>query len=127
MEVIGENAFGFCTNLNELNFPKTINSIYKYAFRNCISLESVVIPGNDTIYAAFTDCSGIKTITVESNDKNIQYFKKNIFHHTYPVKMFIKNQYPPVVLKDTTDINEQKVTWDSELYSKCTQIGRAHV
>ena len=120
VKFIDENAFAYCGNLKDVVFPASVKAIYKHAFKNCKSIESVVIPGNDTIYAAFTDCAGIKSVTIESNNEDIQYFRKNILINTYPETLIIKNQNPPVVLKDTDDKYDQKVTWDKDLYSVCT-------
>lgn len=41
LSVIGNNAFGVCTSLKELKFPKGITKIEGNAFKSCINLEKI--------------------------------------------------------------------------------------
>ncbi len=42
---IGNEAFGFCSNLTSVNIPNSVTSIGSYAFYNCSGLTSIVYDG----------------------------------------------------------------------------------
>jgi hypothetical protein len=69
---IGADAFGWCRNLKQFEFPEGIRSIGKYAFINC-DMESVTVPdGVETIGEwAFCQCAALKTVRLPDSLKTI--------------------------------------------------------
>ncbi len=47
LEKIGFNAFSNCKNLTEFNFPSTLISVDRYAFKNCPNLEGTLNIGEN--------------------------------------------------------------------------------
>ena len=63
LKVIGNSAFAFCTNLEDIKISENIETIKSKAFFNCISLEEIEIPKNvKKIESAVFSNSGIKKI-----------------------------------------------------------------
>ena len=63
---IGEYAFYNCPSLTSVVIPDSVTSIGRDAFYNCSGLTSVVIPDNVTSIGevAFGDCSGLTSIVI---------------------------------------------------------------
>lgn len=59
--------------LTDLVIPDTVKSINAYAFRNCVSLQTVTIPdGIETInIEAFSYCPNLTTVTIPASVKNL--------------------------------------------------------
>lgn len=72
LKFIGESAFSN-SSVNEIDFPKGLNNISYYAFRNCNALNEITIPGSVINIAeyAFYDCSSLAQINLEEGLKNI--------------------------------------------------------
>lgn len=51
----------------ELNIPKHINSIGMAAFENCSGLTSITVDATEIGYAAFNKCRGVKNLTIGDN------------------------------------------------------------
>ena len=66
---IGENAFKYCAQIEEVVFPSTLTTIEAYAFLACDNLKKVTIPdGVHTIGDnAFCSCSQLMYVTFEGN------------------------------------------------------------
>ncbi|MGN0318854.1 MAG: leucine-rich repeat domain-containing protein [Lachnospira sp.] len=57
VKVIGANAFEYCSRLEEVVFPDTLESIEKEAFLNCTSLKKADLPQNVNVDpTAFKGC-----------------------------------------------------------------------
>ena len=61
---IGENAFGYCSNLESTSLPQSLTNISSSAFRYC-SLSSITIPESVTSIGS-TAFSGLKSVTLNS-------------------------------------------------------------
>lgn len=63
-----EGAFQGRSNITKITLPDTIKTIGKYAFYNCVSLKSIVIPEGVTLIdeAAFAGCTNLKNVTIPS-------------------------------------------------------------
>lgn len=71
---IGEHAFRDCRSLEELVLPDSILTIEENAFERCMALKKIDIPaGVSKIGAAAFSCAGIETLTVPDNIKSIGY------------------------------------------------------
>ena len=62
--IIKEGVFRDCINLKHIKLPDDLRDIYSYAFENCRSLESLFIPKSAFIsgYNIFNGCTSLKTI-----------------------------------------------------------------
>lgn len=67
--IIGEYAFGDCSNLTAVTIPDSVTTIGKYAFYSCSNLSAVTIPGSVTSIGeyAFFSCSKLKTVSFEGS------------------------------------------------------------
>ena len=70
---IGDEAFRDCGSLESIVIPDSVTSIGKYAFYKCSSLESIVIPDSVTSisYEAFRDCSSLTSIVIPDSVTSI--------------------------------------------------------
>ena len=48
LEVIGKDAFGFCSSLKEVTVPASVTRIDEYAFYSCTSLLRLNMSGNES-------------------------------------------------------------------------------
>ena len=48
LEVIGKDAFGFCSSLKEVTVPASVTRIDEYAFYSCTSLLEVNMLGSES-------------------------------------------------------------------------------
>ena len=74
---------------------KNVQYIYSYAFYNCISLISIIIPDKVTSIGsyAFQYCSSLKTVSIGSSLSSMNSYA---FHYCYSLSQFIvesNNQY----------------------------------
>ena len=69
---IGEMAFAQ-SNLTGIDFPETVKSIGKGAFKNCDNLKDIILPeGLEVIEnSAFENCTGLEKIILPSTIKEI--------------------------------------------------------
>ena len=65
-DIIGKYAFRDCKSLTSVIIPSSVTEIREYAFDGCISLKNVNIPSSVTSIGkyAFFYCSGLKSIYV---------------------------------------------------------------
>ena len=73
VEVIGREAFAFCSNLKKVVLPKSLKTVGNGAFVNCFALEEIDLPQNvETIEErAFHTCRSLKSIVVPDGVKEI--------------------------------------------------------
>ena len=84
-KTVAPAAFSGCTNLVEINFPKSLASIGPYAFYGCSKLKNVLIPNKMTSIGAFTfyNCSSLKNINIPSS---IKYIWDSAFYNCSSIK-----------------------------------------
>ncbi len=70
---IGDDAFGYCTDLTSVDIPDSVTSIGDYAFWNCSGLTSVDIPDSVTSIGgyAFGGCSSLTEVTIPDSITSI--------------------------------------------------------
>ena len=70
---IGSYAFEDCTSLTSVVIPNSVTSIGGVAFYNCTSLTSVVIPNSVTSieFSAFNKCRGLTSIEIPNSVTSI--------------------------------------------------------
>ena len=71
VEIIGENAFGWCRALNSIVIPDSVTQIEDEAFAWCFTLEDIVIPDSVTEIGstAFFDDISLECISLSKNTK----------------------------------------------------------
>lgn len=68
VRVIGNVAFRFCKNTEQITLPKTVTNIEKYAFKGCERLRSIAIPGHASLGARpFNNCPKLCDIKIISD------------------------------------------------------------
>ncbi len=56
-------SFGDCVNISTVTLPASITAIPEYAFMNCVSLRSAIMPGvTDIGVGAFQMCTALETV-----------------------------------------------------------------
>lgn len=68
VQVIGEEAFAFCTSLSAVNIPMGVTEIGDRMFARCISLREITLPESLTYIGreTFVFCSGLTGIAIPS-------------------------------------------------------------
>ena len=62
---ISQDAFSRCSRIKALSLGEGVQTLGSNAFYNCISLESIDIPGSiRDISSAFSGCRGLKSVTI---------------------------------------------------------------
>lgn len=71
---IGDNAFGFCSQLTNISIPNSVTSIGFSAFAHCTSLKSITLPSSlsSISEALFSGCSQLTTIHIPDSVPSIQ-------------------------------------------------------
>ena len=99
---IGDDAFSFCANLNNIVIPRSVISIGNWAFSYCTGLTTLKIPYSVTSIAtsAFYGCSNLSSIDVEQ--PNFTYRSDNnaiIEQVTSKLVLGCKNTVIPTYVK----------------------------
>ena len=79
--VLGESAFGYCSQLQELVLPAGLVSLGRSAFHDCSSLPNVTIPATLTTvdgYDMFQGCSSLQSIDLSQT--SLTALGDNAFH-----------------------------------------------
>ena len=84
----GGGVFGYCKNLQIVNFPNSLKVISDSMFINCTALESIPIPDSVTVIedCAFQGCSNLKSIVLPKSLNKIgevAFFKCNNLTEIY--------------------------------------------
>lgn len=67
------SAFESCDNLRKINFPPSLKTINRFAFRYCSSLDSISLPGLNSIGdEAFNGCTNLLELRVPSTLEKIE-------------------------------------------------------
>ncbi len=76
---IGKQAFRNCKSLNNVVLPDSVNSIGNYAFAQCSSLTGIIIPNSVLIIndSAFYSCEKLESITIPASVTSISSYAFN--------------------------------------------------
>ena len=58
-EIDDEYDFGWCTNLTSIVIPASVTTIETNPFYGCISLASITVDANNTVYSSSNNCNAI--------------------------------------------------------------------
>lgn len=74
--VIGENAFAYCTSLEEVRLPKTLTHISAKAFGGCYSLKKAELPKGivEIGASAFAHCSKLENMIIPFSVSKIDMY-----------------------------------------------------
>lgn len=94
---IGYSAFGHCTSLTSVDIPDSVTSIGTSAFTNCSGLTSIDIPDSVTSIGedAFEDCSSLTSVTIGSGVANIG---NHAFYNCSDLTRIVSNPTTPPTL-----------------------------
>ena len=70
---ISSFTFANCKSLKKITFPEGLKVIDSYAFDECNSLTTVTIPESVTVLRGFTDCLGLKSISIPKNVTDVLF------------------------------------------------------
>ena len=128
IEAIGEQCFLGCTFLKTVIISDTVEKIEKGAFKDCVSLKSITIPGTKIIKEkAFIDCKNLKDITFSNG---IEEIEKNAFEGCISIESIILPASLEKLDKDSfigcsgltsigiDELNEEFSSLEGNLYSK---------
>ena len=75
LTTIGKYAFRSCKNLNKIILPSNIIALEERTFAHCSNLNSVIINDNVSVINnwAFSDCENLESIVIGSNVTDIRY------------------------------------------------------
>ncbi len=70
---VGAGAFENCSSLKSVKFSNSMKKISEDTFKNCVSLENIVIPNNieEIGRGTFSGCTGLKSVTLSENMTSI--------------------------------------------------------
>ena len=73
IRIIGDEAFGSCVSLTNINIPNSVTSIGDYAFDSCDSLTNITIPNSVTSIGdnAFGSCISLTNINIPNSVTSI--------------------------------------------------------
>ena len=73
VNIIGNQAFYRCTDINSVTIPSSVTSIGNYSFYGCTGLTSVTIPSSVTsiVNYSFHGCTGLTSVTIPSSVTSI--------------------------------------------------------
>lgn len=115
IQLIGEEAFAYCSSLTSVDIPNSVVSIGSNAFTNCTGLTSVTIPNSVVSIEsnAFANCTGLTSVTIPNSVVSIgsEAFIGTAWYNAQPdgliyagmVAYEYKGTMPPstsIVLKD---------------------------
>ena len=92
---IGFYAFSNCSSLSSIIIPKGVTSIETYTFNNCSSLSSIIIPESVTSIGgyAFQGCYSLSSVTIPEGVTSIE---NNAFYNCSSVAEYhLKSTTPP--------------------------------
>ena len=118
MTSIGDYAFYDCRSLSSIVLPDNLTSIGGKAFYNCSSLSSIVLPANLTSigYMAFYDCSNLSSIVMPDNLTSIGgeafYYCSSLSSIVLPAKLTSIGDY---AFAGCSSLSLVTVCWDSPL------------
>lgn len=109
VKIIGEHAFQYCNNLEEIVIPNSVTKICYNAIRNCAKLKEINIPNSVTqiefgfnTYNQFSYCDSLTTINTSKDNPNfssedgILYNKNKTALYKFPPGKSMKKYTLPI-------------------------------
>lgn len=74
LELLGENCFGGCNKLTEIEIPKTVTNIGARCFQNCHQLKTIVLPDNleKIEEGTFFNCNSLSDVVIPQKCKELE-------------------------------------------------------
>ena len=122
---IGDRAFQNCSNLSNIQFPKSLTLINGDAFLNCTSLTSVTIPdGVKRIHnSAFEGCKRLTSFSVNEGNSNYSSQGGVLFNKDKTELI----QYPIGNERTTYDIPNSVTSIGNSAFSECTNLSNVTI
>lgn len=144
---VTEEAFGSCSNLEEVSFPSTLKTIGisafhdtkltkvtipegvtqigEAAFENCTELRKVTIPAsvtqlgvNEINAFAFPECNSLETITVDENNPNYSSDDRGVLFNKDKTQLL----YVPAMLSGHYDIPDSVERIAGTAFDNCVNL-----
>lgn len=95
LKSIGEQAFAYCSSLQEITIPDSVISIEGGTFNGCTKLQQVTLSNNLTSIGmlAFFDCTSLQEITIPDSVTSIG--KQAFFGYTSLANVYCLPTVPP--------------------------------
>lgn len=112
--VIQNNAFDFCTKLEEIVLSDDIKKLPSGVFSDCINLKKFNVPnGVESLYRTFYKCSNLETVYIPISVKNIS---SDTFYRCYNLKEIIyagtQEQWDSIRIDDgNAELSNVKITY----------------
>ncbi|KAK8887443.1 hypothetical protein M9Y10_038488 [Tritrichomonas musculus] len=103
---IESSAFSYCTNLESITIPSSVETIDEFAFRECLNIKTIKIPSKVTIIedSLFYSCINLESIEI---DGNLVSIKQKAFEGCTNLSLFYFDGTTDPTFVDNSFLNTQ--------------------
>lgn len=148
VDLIPEDAFKNCKNLNDIHLSTKLSIIESNAFKGCISLSAIEIPKNVSVISdsAFSGCKLLEFINVVEDNghfcsiEGVLYNKsitqlikcpqgKNVKKITIPESVceIIDNAFADCTTLETIICNNKILRFGKNVFKNCSSLNRCYI